>query len=169
MHVRRHQLTGICLDLPLPLQIIVKEKGVFTNVISPSTKAKLRILFEVAPLSLLVSPGPNSAMSALCQSLPEDITPSELQRLLSSRTGCLIADIAWFCWYNMAAMSQHDWFMKLTFFTLYTALTGLGTSSGDDFCIGKQKEILRRAAGWRCLQALSQKHQQPLGIAKADL
>lgn len=28
-------------------QIIVKEKGVFTNVTSPSTKAKLRILFEV--------------------------------------------------------------------------------------------------------------------------
>lgn len=36
------------------MQIIVKEKGVFTNVISPSTKAKLRILFEVAPLALLV-------------------------------------------------------------------------------------------------------------------
>ena len=35
-------------------QIIVKEKGVFTNVTSPSTKAKLRILFEVAPLALLV-------------------------------------------------------------------------------------------------------------------
>ena len=36
-------------------QIIVKEKGVFSNVTSPSTKAKLRILFEVAPLGLLVS------------------------------------------------------------------------------------------------------------------
>ncbi|CAM6090581.1 unnamed protein product [Calypogeia fissa] len=35
-------------------QIIVKEKGIFTNVISPSTKAKLRLLFEVAPLGLLV-------------------------------------------------------------------------------------------------------------------
>ena len=35
-------------------QIIVKEKGVFTNVTSPSTKAKLRLLFEVAPLALLV-------------------------------------------------------------------------------------------------------------------
>ena len=40
--------------VPDVFQIIVKEKGVFTNVISPSTKAKLRILFEVAPLSLLV-------------------------------------------------------------------------------------------------------------------
>jgi sedoheptulose-bisphosphatase len=39
-------------------QIIVKEKGVFTNVTSPSTKAKLRILFEVAPLGLLVSAAP---------------------------------------------------------------------------------------------------------------
>ena len=38
----------------LCLQIIVKEKGVFSNVTSPSTKAKLRLLFEVAPLALLV-------------------------------------------------------------------------------------------------------------------
>ena len=28
--------------------------GVFSNVTSPSTKAKLRLLFEVAPLALLV-------------------------------------------------------------------------------------------------------------------
>ena len=41
-------------SLLLGLQIIVKEKGVFSNVTSPSTKAKLRILFEVAPLGLLV-------------------------------------------------------------------------------------------------------------------
>ena len=40
--------------VPDVFQIIVKEKGVFTNVISPSTKAKLRLLFEVAPLALLV-------------------------------------------------------------------------------------------------------------------
>ncbi|XP_024537277.1 sedoheptulose-1,7-bisphosphatase, chloroplastic isoform X3 [Selaginella moellendorffii] len=39
----------VCLS-----QIIVKEKGVFTNVTSPSTKAKLRLLFEVAPLGLLI-------------------------------------------------------------------------------------------------------------------
>ena len=41
--------------MPDVFQIIVKEKGVFTNVISASTKAKLRILFEVAPLALLVT------------------------------------------------------------------------------------------------------------------
>ncbi|KAL9421614.1 hypothetical protein AB3S75_033982 [Citrus x aurantiifolia] len=35
-------------------QIIVKEKGVFTNVTSPSSKAKLRLLFEVSPLGLLI-------------------------------------------------------------------------------------------------------------------
>ena len=40
--------------VPDVFQIIVKEKGVFTNVTSPSTKAKLRLLFEVAPLGLLV-------------------------------------------------------------------------------------------------------------------
>lgn len=32
----------------------MKEKGIFTNVISPSAKAKLRLLFEVAPLGFLV-------------------------------------------------------------------------------------------------------------------
>lgn len=36
------------------VQILVKEKGIFTNVSSPSTKAKLRLLFEVAPLGLLI-------------------------------------------------------------------------------------------------------------------
>ena len=41
--------------VPDVFQIIVKEKGVFTNVTSPSTKAKLRVVFEVAPLALLVS------------------------------------------------------------------------------------------------------------------
>lgn len=41
-------------QVPDVFQIIVKEKGVFTNVTSPSTKAKLRLLFEVAPLALLV-------------------------------------------------------------------------------------------------------------------
>uniref|UniRef100_A0A2N9GTZ5 Sedoheptulose-1,7-bisphosphatase, chloroplastic n=1 Tax=Fagus sylvatica TaxID=28930 RepID=A0A2N9GTZ5_FAGSY len=35
-------------------QLIVKEKGIFTNVISPTSKAKLRLLFEVAPLGLLI-------------------------------------------------------------------------------------------------------------------
>jgi sedoheptulose-bisphosphatase len=35
-------------------QIIVKEKGIFSNVTSPSTKAKLRLAFEVAPLGLLI-------------------------------------------------------------------------------------------------------------------
>ncbi len=40
--------------VPDVFQIIVKEKGVFSNVTSPTTKAKLRILFEVAPLSLLI-------------------------------------------------------------------------------------------------------------------
>ncbi|KAL4376121.1 hypothetical protein GQ457_02G022410 [Hibiscus cannabinus] len=32
----------------------VKEKGIFTNVASPSAKAKLRLLFEVAPLGFLI-------------------------------------------------------------------------------------------------------------------
>jgi hypothetical protein len=40
--------------VPDVFQILVKEKGVFTNVTSPTTKAKLRILFEVAPIGLMV-------------------------------------------------------------------------------------------------------------------
>lgn len=40
--------------VPDVFQIIVKEKGVFSNVTSPTSKAKLRVLFEVAPLGLLV-------------------------------------------------------------------------------------------------------------------
>jgi sedoheptulose-bisphosphatase len=51
--------------VPDVFQILVKEKGVFTNVTSPSTKAKLRILFEVAPLALLVggaAPGPRAPL-----------------------------------------------------------------------------------------------------------
>ncbi|KAJ4904733.1 hypothetical protein Rs2_18684 [Raphanus sativus] len=35
-------------------QIIVKEKGIFTNVTSPTAKPKLRLLFKVAPLGLLI-------------------------------------------------------------------------------------------------------------------
>ncbi|XP_008775070.1 sedoheptulose-1,7-bisphosphatase, chloroplastic-like [Phoenix dactylifera] len=35
-------------------QIIVKEKGIFTNVSSPTSKAKLRLLFECAPLGFLM-------------------------------------------------------------------------------------------------------------------
>ncbi|KAF6153478.1 hypothetical protein GIB67_027345 [Kingdonia uniflora] len=59
-------------------QIIVKEKGVFTNVISPSAKAKLRLLFEVAPLGLLVekaggysSDGYKSVLDKVITSLDE--------------------------------------------------------------------------------------------------
>ena len=47
-------------------QIIVKEKGVFTNVTSPSTKAKLRILFEVAPLALLVRSPFRLTVNCIC-------------------------------------------------------------------------------------------------------
>lgn len=55
--------------VPDVFQIIVKEKGVFTNVISPSTKAKLRLLFEVAPLALLVEKaGGHSSCDGLCVS-----------------------------------------------------------------------------------------------------
>ena len=71
----RHHSSGICLDLPLPPQIIVKEKGVFTNVISPSTKAKLRILFEVAPLSLLVSPSTHLSHERPLSSVAEASPP----------------------------------------------------------------------------------------------
>lgn len=40
--------------VPDVFQIIVKEKGIFTNVSSATAKAKLRLLFEVNPLALLI-------------------------------------------------------------------------------------------------------------------
>ncbi|XAR65897.1 Sedoheptulose-bisphosphatase [Bertholletia excelsa] len=59
-------------------QIIVKEKGIFTNVASPSAKAKLRLLFEVAPLGFLVekaggysSDGKQSVLDKVIESLDD--------------------------------------------------------------------------------------------------
>lgn len=40
--------------VPDVFQIIVKGKGIFTNVSSPTAKAKLRVLFETNPLALLI-------------------------------------------------------------------------------------------------------------------
>lgn len=53
--------------MPDVFQLLVKEKGVFTNVTSPSTKAKLRILFEIAPLALMVSVTSVQASQALAE------------------------------------------------------------------------------------------------------
>ena len=52
--------------VPDVFQIIVKEKGVFSNVSSPSSKAKLRVLFEVAPLGLLVRGNMCSSVGPPC-------------------------------------------------------------------------------------------------------
>lgn len=59
-------------------QIIVKEKGIFTNVTSQSSKAKLRLLFEVAPLGLLIekaggysSDGTQSVLDKVIEGLDE--------------------------------------------------------------------------------------------------
>ncbi|XP_021732410.1 sedoheptulose-1,7-bisphosphatase, chloroplastic-like [Chenopodium quinoa] len=59
-------------------QIIVKEKGIFTNVASPSAKAKLRLLFEVAPLGFLIekagghsSDGTKSVLDIVVQNLDD--------------------------------------------------------------------------------------------------
>ncbi|KAJ4779806.1 hypothetical protein LUZ62_020228 [Rhynchospora pubera] len=59
-------------------QIIVKEKGIFTNVTSPTSKAKLRLLFEVAPLGLLIekaggysSDGTKSVLDKVINNLDE--------------------------------------------------------------------------------------------------
>ena len=56
----------------------MKEKGIFTNVASPSAKAKLRLLFEVAPLGLLIenaggysSDGTQSVLDKVISSLDE--------------------------------------------------------------------------------------------------
>jgi len=55
--------------VPDVFQILVKEKGIFTNVISPSTKAKLRLVFECAPIALLVeNAGGYSSGDGQCKS-----------------------------------------------------------------------------------------------------
>lgn len=66
--------TWFCLNS----QILVKEKGIFTNVTSPTTKAKLRLLFEVAPLGFLVekaggysSDGRQSVLDKVIETLDE--------------------------------------------------------------------------------------------------
>ena len=52
--------------------------GVFSNVISPSTKAKLRLLFEVAPLALLVEKaGGESSCDGKRYSEPSPTPPGE--------------------------------------------------------------------------------------------
>ena len=66
--VKMHRDTGGMV--PDVFQILVKEKGVFTNVTSPSTKAKLRILFEVAPLGLMVRNCSAASLLAADWSLP---------------------------------------------------------------------------------------------------
>ena len=55
--------------VPDVFQIIVKEMGVFTNVTSPTSKAKLRLAFEVAPLGLLIEKaGGESSCDGKCVS-----------------------------------------------------------------------------------------------------
>jgi hypothetical protein len=62
--------------VPDVFQIIVKEKGVFTNVTSPSTKAKLRILFEVAPLALMVEQVGAVNTTHAASKIPPQCTPA---------------------------------------------------------------------------------------------
>lgn len=56
----------------------MKEKGIFTNVTSPTAKAKLRLLFEVAPLGFLIekaggysSDGHKSVLDIVVQNLDD--------------------------------------------------------------------------------------------------
>ena len=56
----------------------MKEKGIFTNVASPSAKARLRLLFEVAPLGFLIekaggysSDGTQSVLDKVIQKLDD--------------------------------------------------------------------------------------------------
>lgn len=56
----------------------MKEKGIFTNVTSPTAKAKLRLLFEVAPLGFMIekaggysSDGKQSVLDKVINNLDE--------------------------------------------------------------------------------------------------
>jgi sedoheptulose-bisphosphatase len=50
----RYQLRYSGGMVPDVYHILAKSKGIFTNVSSPSAKAKLRLLYEVAPMGLIV-------------------------------------------------------------------------------------------------------------------
>eukprot|EP00270_Netrium_digitus_P004040 TRINITY_DN148_c0_g1_i1.p1 TRINITY_DN148_c0_g1~~TRINITY_DN148_c0_g1_i1.p1 ORF type:complete len:413 (+),score=109.13 TRINITY_DN148_c0_g1_i1:56-1240(+) len=60
-------------------QILIKEKGVFTNVTSPSTKAKLRLLFEVAPLGLLIENAGGYSSDGFISVLDKPITDVDVR------------------------------------------------------------------------------------------
>ncbi|CAI5489999.1 unnamed protein product, partial [Closterium sp. Naga37s-1] len=60
-------------------QILIKEKGVFTNVTSPSTKAKLRLLFEVAPLGLLIENAGGYSSDGFISVLDKPITNTDVR------------------------------------------------------------------------------------------
>lgn len=50
----RYQLRYSGGMVPDVYHILAKSKGIFTNVSSPSAKAKLRLLYEVAPIGLII-------------------------------------------------------------------------------------------------------------------
>jgi sedoheptulose-bisphosphatase len=51
---QRYQLRYTGGMVPDVYHMLVKGKGIFTNVSSPTAKAKLRLLYEVAPLGLII-------------------------------------------------------------------------------------------------------------------
>ena len=53
-HCERYTLRYTGGMVPDVYHILIKGKGVFTNVSSPTAKAKLRLLYECAPIALLV-------------------------------------------------------------------------------------------------------------------
>jgi sedoheptulose-bisphosphatase len=70
----RYQLRYSGGMVPDVYHILAKSKGIFTNVSSPSAKAKLRLLYEVAPMGLIVELAGGEALFEMEDKSVLDIT-----------------------------------------------------------------------------------------------
>lgn len=52
--------------VPDVYHMLIKSKGVFSNVSSPTAKAKLRLLYECAPIALLIEAAGGARCACLC-------------------------------------------------------------------------------------------------------
>lgn len=53
--------------VPDVYHMLIKSKGVFSNVSSPTAKAKLRLLYECAPIALLVEAAGGARWVCFCR------------------------------------------------------------------------------------------------------
>lgn len=79
--------------VPDVYHILVKGQGVFSNASSSAAKAKLRLLFECAPIALIIEAAGGSTCVAACEAM-ESVLPVSLLDVpvayLDKRVGCCL-------------------------------------------------------------------------------